>query len=373
MSESSSSASPSESAENASPDARLVEVVEDARYRTHRGPDGHPERPERLVAMQEAIDPFRDRVEIVTPREADESEIVLAHESRMIEALSTTRDLPAGRIDADTYHAPQSFDVARLAAGGTIDLVHRVATGEAARGLAAVRPPGHHAEAARSMGFCLFNNVAVAVRALQSEGGRPRVLIFDWDVHHGNGTQHIFEDDPDVLYISTHQFPFYPGTGDFGEEGEGRGQGTTLNIPMPPGCGDEEYIGIVERLVVPAAMGFAPDIIIVSCGFDAHRDDPLASMELSQTGYAAMARIMRSLADTLCEGRIVHVLEGGYALSGVREGARAVLHSLVAEPHRLEYGTEDGRSNLERGTVLKQIVDQVFDVHGRRIPNLGAR
>ncbi len=353
--------------------AARIEGVEDPRYQSHRGPEGHPERPERLTAIDAALTPCRARRASLTPREADPEEIALAHDARMIDALATTRELPPGRIDADTYHTPSSFDVARLAAGGTIDLARRVLGGEAARGLAAVRPPGHHAEASRSMGFCLFNNVAVAVRALQAEGGQPRIFVFDWDVHHGNGTQHIFEEDPNVLYVSTHQFPFYPGTGDFGEEGEGRGRGTTLNIPMPAGCGDAEYVGVVERLVVPAAMGFAPDLIIVSCGFDAHRDDPLASMEVSFEGFRAMARILRSLADTLCEGRIVHVLEGGYALSGVREGATAVVESLLAEEARLAYGTEDGRANLEPGSALKSIVDGVFDVHGRRIPNLGAR
>jgi len=356
-----------------SADALRIEVVEDARYQSHAGPDGHPERPERLIAVGEALNAFRDQVDIVTPREADPVEIERAHTSHMFDALATTRELPPGQIDADTYHSPSSFDVALLAAGGSIDLARRVLGGQVARGLAAVRPPGHHAEAARSMGFCLFNNVAVAVRALQADGGSPRIVIFDWDVHHGNGTQHIFEDDPNVLYISTHQFPFYPGTGDFGEDGIDRGLGTTLNIPMPPGCGDAEYLGVVERLVVPATMGFAPDLIIVSCGFDAHADDPLASMELSLEGYRGMARIMRSLADTLCEGRLVHILEGGYALSGVREGTQAVLESLLAQPAKLAYGTADGRNNLEAGSVLKSIVDTVFEVHGRRIPNLGAR
>ena len=350
-----------------------LEIVEDGRYQSHRGPDGHPERPERLVAVGEAIDAFRGDFDIVTPREADPDEILRAHATNMVDALAATRELPPGQIDADTYHTPSSFDVARLAAGGCIDLARRVLGGQVARGLAAVRPPGHHAETARAMGFCLFNNVAVAVRALQAEGGEPRIVIFDWDVHHGNGTQHLFEDDPTVLYISTHQFPFYPGTGDFGEAGEDRGFGTTLNIPMPEGCGDAEYLGVVERLVVPATMGFAPDLILVSCGFDAHADDPLASMELSRNGFRAMARVMRSLADTLCEGKIVHILEGGYALSGVREGTQAVLESLIAKPAPLAYGTEDGRANIEAGSPLKAIVDSVFEVHGRRIPNLGAR
>lgn len=351
----------------------LVEVVEDARYQSHVGPAGHPERPERLVAVHDALDPFRDRIALAAPRAAEPEEVLRAHETAMFEALETTRLLSPGQIDADTYHTPSSMDVALLAAGGSVDLTRRVMRGDVARGLAAVRPPGHHAEASRSMGFCLFNNVAVAVRALQAEFDSPRILVFDWDVHHGNGTQHIFEADPSVLYVSTHQFPFYPGTGDVSEDGVDRGLGTTLNIPMPPGCGDSEYIGVVERLVVPAAMGFAPDLIIVSCGFDAHRDDPLASMEVSFEGYRAMARILRSLADTLCEGRIVHVLEGGYALSGVREGTTAVLESLLSSDAKLAYGTEHARADLEPGSALKTIVDNVFEVHGRRIPNLGAR
>ncbi len=351
----------------------LIEIVEDARYQSHRGPDGHPERPERLVAIGEAIDGFRDRTRIVVPRPASEEEILRVHEPGMFEALESTRGQTPGQIDADTYFAASSFDVACLAAGGTVDLALRVLSGEVARGFAAVRPPGHHAEASRSMGFCLFNNIAVAVRALQAEGSSPRILVFDWDVHHGNGTQHSFQSDPNVLYISTHQFPFYPGTGDFTEDGEGRGLGTTLNIPMPAGCGDTEYMGVVERLVVPAALGFAPDIILVSCGFDAHRDDPLASMEVSLEGYRAMASTMRSLADTLCEGRLVHVLEGGYALSGLREGVQAVLESLTCKDERREFGTGNGPRNLEPGSLLKAIVDPVCEVHGRRIPNLGAR
>jgi acetoin utilization deacetylase AcuC-like enzyme len=213
------------------------------------------------------------------------------------------------------------------------------------------------------MGFCLFNNVAIATRALQALGGSPRVMIFDWDVHHGNGTQHIFEADPDVLYVSTHQFPFYPGTGDFDEAGVDGGLGSTVNIPMPAGCGDEEFIGVLQRIVVPAARAFAPDVILISCGFDAHRDDPLASMEISQAGYRAMSTIMCGLAETLCDGRIVFILEGGYSLAGVREGAEAVLETLTTaspDPHPSSIA-------LEPGATLTAIVDRVGAVHGDRI------
>jgi acetoin utilization deacetylase AcuC-like enzyme len=347
---------------------RAVQIVEDIRYRSHRGPEGHPERPERLVAIGEAIDRFRARVSVVTPRAAELDEILRVHDRRMIESLAATRGQPLGRIDADTYHAPSSFDVACLAAGGTLDLARSVLRGEADCGLAAIRPPGHHAEAKRAMGFCLFNNVAVAARALQAEEGAPRILILDWDVHHGNGTQHSFEDDPNVLYVSTHQYPFYPGTGDFTEAGRGAGVGATLNVPMPAGCGDVEYLGVLARIVVPAAIHFRPDLILVSCGFDAHREDPLASMELSAEGYRSMATVLRRLADLLCGGRLVYVLEGGYSLTGVREGAEAVLESLLAGPTPEPVHVGD----LEPGSMLHTLVDRVVAVHGGRIPGLGA-
>ena len=348
--------------------AKVVQVVSDTRFQDHRGPDGHPERPERLTAVSEIIDQFSDRIELAAPRIASAEEILRVHGKRLFDALESTSGQALGQIDADTYYSPSSYEVARLAAGSCIDLATKVLGGDIASGLAAVRPPGHHAEADRSMGFCLFNNVAIAVRALQSEGGSPRILIFDWDVHHGNGTQHIFESDPDVLYVSTHQFPFYPGTGDFGEAGQGRGAGTTLNIPMPAGCGDSEFIGVVQRLVVPAAIAFEPDLILISCGFDAHMDDPLASMEVSQVGYRAMASIMQDLAESLCGGRIVYVLEGGYSLDGVREGAKAVLETMTA-PSRSPASVE---VDLSSGSMLKAIVDRVFEVHGSRIKGLGA-
>jgi acetoin utilization deacetylase AcuC-like enzyme len=347
---------------------RSIQIVEDSRTQAHRGPDGHPERPERLIAVGEAIDLFRDRVETVAPRPATAEEILRVHRDRMLEILAATRGGPPGQIDADTYFTPESFDIAALAAGGAIDLARAVMRGDASGGLAAIRPPGHHAEADRAMGFCLFNNVAIASRAIQKEFGSPRILILDWDVHHGNGTQHSFEDDPSLFYISTHQFPFYPGTGDFGEAGKGRGLGATFNVPMPAGCGDAEYIGVMQRLIVPATIHFAPDLILVSCGFDAHRDDPLASMEISSVGFQTLAQHMQALADELCGGRIAYVLEGGYALSGLREGTQAVLESLLApEPAEVSPSVA-----LEPGSLLLGLVDRAVEVHGDRIPNLGA-
>jgi acetoin utilization deacetylase AcuC-like enzyme len=347
---------------------RVIQVVVDPRFQSHRGPDGHPERPERLIAINDAIEPFRNLIEFTPPRSAHPDEILRVHDDHLLSFLESTKGQPLGQIDADTYYAPLSYEVACLAAGSCVDIALDVMRGRSTCAMAAVRPPGHHAESNRSMGFCLFNNVAIAVRALQAEEDSPRVLVFDWDVHHGNGTQHIFESDRDVLYVSTHQFPFYPGTGDFGEAGSHAGLGATLNIPMPAGCGDSEYVGVLQRLVVPAAIAFKPDIILISCGFDAHADDPLASMEISLEGYRAMSILMRRLADDLCEGRIAFILEGGYSLLGVREGGRAVLESLT----QTSSTSLPSPIELAPGSVLRGLVDRVVEVHGGRIPDLGA-
>ena len=347
--------------------APATAVVEDLRFRDHRGPAGHPERPERLAAVQAALDARTEPLERLSPRPATPDEVARVHSREHLERIREAVGNAPSQLDPDTYVSPQSLDVALLAAGGSIDLARRVARGEAHSGLAAVRPPGHHAEAGRAMGFCLLNNVAIAARALQHDEGLERILIFDWDVHHGNGTQHCFEDDPTVFYASTHQFPYYPGTGDAREAGIGRGAGATLNIPMPAGCGDAEYIGALQRLLVPAAQAFRPEMILVSCGFDAHRDDPLAAMEVSGDGFRALARLVRALAEDLCEGRVIFVLEGGYAASGLREGTEAVLDALLeAPPAPLP------ASDPRPGGRLAAIIERVAAVHRGRIPNLGA-
>jgi acetoin utilization deacetylase AcuC-like enzyme len=218
------------------------------------------------------------------------------------------------------------------------------------------------------MGFCLFNNVAIAARALQAQDGVERILILDWDVHHGNGTQHFFEADPTVLYASTHQYPFYPGTGAAHEAGRDAGAGFTLNVPMPAGCGDVEYLGALQRLLVPVACAVRPELILVSCGFDAHRDDPLGGMEVTGAGFRGMAALVRALADELCAGRLAFVLEGGYAASGLREGTQAVLEALLAERPLPPHPT------VKSGTsaVLDAVVERVAAVHRDRYRDLGA-
>jgi len=307
-------------------------IVEDSRYQEHQAPPGHPERPERLVAVTQALDTRRPELESRPPRQASPDEILRVHDARHLARIERAASEAPGQLDADTFISPASHEVARLAAGATIDLALAIAAGEARTGLSAVRPPGHHAEADRPLGFCLFNNVAIAARALQAEAGVDRVLILDWDVHHGNGTQHSFEADPSVLFLSLHQSPHYPGTGDFGEAGREGGLGATLNVPLPAGCGDAEYLAVMERVFVPVAEQFAPEMILVSCGFDAHRDDPLGGMNLTGAGYRAMTETVRAVADQVCGGRACFVLEGGYAASGLIEGTLGLLEGMLDEP-----------------------------------------
>jgi acetoin utilization deacetylase AcuC-like enzyme len=346
--------------------SRSTAVVVDPRFRDHRGPSGHPERPDRLLAIGAAIDARAGRLETLAPREATPEEVLRVHSREYLDAVAAAcRSAPA-HLDPDTFVSDASDLVARLAAGGTVDLARRVASGAIRNGLAAVRPPGHHAERTHAMGFCLFNNVAIAARALQAEDRVERILILDWDVHHGNGTQHFFEEDPSVLYVSTHQFPFYPGTGGAGETGVGAGAGATVNIPMPAGCGDLEYVGAFQRLLVPVAHAFRPEMILVSCGFDAHRDDPLAAMNVSGAGFGALTAIVAALAEDLCDGRLVFVLEGGYAASGLREGADALFDALLDET------PPPSAEPLAQGSPLAQIVARVGDVHRSNFPEIGS-
>jgi acetoin utilization deacetylase AcuC-like enzyme len=345
---------------------RAVAVIEDRRYLEHRGPAGHPERPERLVAVGEAIDARRASLTELPARAADDGELRLIHDASHLMLIADAAARAPSRIDADTFASAASDEVARLAAGATVELVRAVASGRVNAGLAAVRPPGHHAEAAQPMGFCLYNNVAIAARAAQRELGAGKLLIVDWDVHHGNGTQHAFEQDPSVLYFSTHQFPHYPGTGAWHEVGAGRGEGATVNVPMPAACGDEEYLAVFARVLAPIARGFAPDLILVSAGFDAHRDDPLASMELSAAGYYGIAALVRGLADELCGGRIACVLEGGYSATGLREGVGALLDVLTAPTLALPVTPP-----LEPGSRAERLVTRAAAIHRAHFPEVG--
>ena len=303
-------------------------VVVDDRFADHDPGPGHPESPARIRAITEVLGQYsRAGLVRVPPRAATLEEIALVHEPAHIARVAAT----AGRrvqFDPDTAASARSFETACLATGAALVVVDAVMHGEVQNGFAFVRPPGHHATPDRVMGFCLFNNVAIAARYAQERFGIRRVLIVDWDVHHGNGTQDAFYADADVLYVSTHQYPFYPGTGAATEVGAGAGAGRTLNVPLAAGCGDDEYVAAFRDVIVPIATQFRPELVLVSAGFDAHRRDPLASMTLTDEGFRAMARLLVRFAEEHAEGRLVGVLEGGYDLHALQTAIPAVLDEL---------------------------------------------
>ena len=307
-------------------------VVFDPRFLLHRAPYEHPEHPGRLEAIVRRLtsEGLLERCRGVPAREATDEELERVHVPAHVAAIDATAGSDFMQLDPDTYTCRDSAEAARLAAGGLIDLALAVGRGELDihNGFALLRPPGHHAEADRAMGFCLFNNVAAAARAAQAGGAAERVLIVDWDLHHGNGTQHTFWEDPTVLYFSAHQYPFYPGTGSIEEIGGGAGRGFTVNVPLPPGCGDAEYLEAFDRVLLPVAREFAPDLVLVSAGFDAAEGDPLGSMRISPSGYAQMTERVGALA----RGRVVLALEGGYDLEAISRSAEACLRVLLGEP-----------------------------------------
>ncbi len=305
--------------------AERTGIVADPRFLSHETPAGHVERPERMRALLEvSAELLRDpRFVAVEARPATRAELLAVHIPEHVDSIEATAGRPVSMLDPDTFTGPASYETARLAAGGCVALVEAVMAGRVRNGLALVRPPGHHAERDRAMGFCLFNNIAIAAAAAQKLGA-ARVLIVDWDVHHGNGTQEIFEENPTVFFASLHQFPFYPGTGAAYEKGHGAGLGFTLNVPMHAGMGDGEWIAAIREKVLPAARTFAPDFVLISAGFDAEARDPLGGMRVTPAGFATMARELLALAKESCGGRIVAVLEGGYDLDALRESVVAV-------------------------------------------------
>jgi acetoin utilization deacetylase AcuC-like enzyme len=272
---------------------------------------------------------MRGHFKSIIPRKAEKEELLKVHSQKYVRCLEGTQGMACTYLDEDTQTSPHSYEAALLAAGGLCRAIEQVHTGELDNAFALVRPPGHHAEKSKAKGFCLYNNVAVGVRYAQSHLGLKRILVADWDLHFGNGTQHCFEEDPAVLFFSTHQVFTFPGGGGFCEIGKGEGKGFSVNIPLRPGCGDGEYITLFEKILKPIALEFSPEMILVSAGFDPHFNDPLGGMSVTPEGFAGLTRSILDIADRCCGGKVVMTLEGGYDLDGLRDSVRAVLKELA--------------------------------------------
>ena len=298
----------------------LLANPEQSRHRT----EGHPERPERVTATLEAIAASELGLTVEPAPSAPDAAVHRVHDPRYVAMLDRAAASGGGYLDADTYITPDSMVAARTAAGAVVEGVDRVLDGRARHALAVVRPPGHHAEHARAMGFCLLNNVAIGVMAARDHNVR-RIAVLDFDVHHGNGTQHSFENDVEIFYASTHQYPFYPGTGRAGERGA---HDNVMNVPLAAGSGDRAFLGAWEKKVGPALAVFRPELLFVSAGFDAHREDPLAGLEVTTAGYRALADLIKGWAADYSRGRTVWALEGGYDLRALGDSVVACLQVL---------------------------------------------
>ncbi len=304
-------------------------VVRDPLFQEHDTGPYHCEVGERLAAIDRAIAqwPGNETLAALPLRPANEDELGRVHQPSHLHRVASTAGQSVG-LDPDTICSPRSHEIALLAAGSLIDLCDEALSGSIRHGFALVRPPGHHATATRAMGFCLYNNIAAAAAHLVAARGLERVLIVDWDVHHGNGTEDIFYAEPRVLYFSTHQSPLYPGTGQVGAVGQDAAKGRNINVPLSPGRGDLEHLQAFERILLPVARQFRPQFILVSAGYDAHREDPLGSMMISSTGYAALTQLVVDISEEFCPGRVVLTLEGGYNQAALGRSVVACLQAL---------------------------------------------
>jgi len=316
-----------------------VGIVRDNIYLEHITDDYHPENVSRLKSIYAMLDSIDDKgIEYVPPRMATHEEIALIHEPSYIESIKATKGKTQRRLDPDTVTSPMSYEASCMAVGGVLNLADKLMDGSIESGFALVRPPGHHAERNRAMGFCIFNNIAVAAQYLEKKHGLKRIIIVDFDLHHGNGTQHSFYTNPGVMYFSTHQYPYYPGTGHYDEVGEGEGKGYTVNVPLSYGMNDADYVYVFKNLLTPITDLYKPEAVLVSAGFDTHHNDPLGGMGVTEAGYAAMTRILIDIAKKHANGRALFALEGGYDIKGLTSSVKAVLMEMRGTPM---HGTEN--------------------------------
>ncbi len=342
---------------------RKTGIVKDERYIDHRPGAGHPESHHRLEVIYDMLEEpdMKGLFPKVPVRRAAMDELTLVHTSEYINLVKSTAGKDFSRLDMDTTTSSGSCEAALLAAGGLCEAISMVIAGGLDNAFALVRPPGHHAEKDGGMGFCLFNNVAVGARYAQESHNLKRILIIDWDLHHGNGTQHSFEDDPSILYFSSHQYPYYPGTGGHHEVGRGSGEGYTVNVPLSTGYGDGEYAGIFEKIVTPVALEFNPDLILVSAGFDIYENDPLGGMKVTPKGFAGLTNSIIETAAACCDGKVVFTLEGGYDLTGLRDSVKEVLKEMAG---LAETSHADIASNADQG-ALDHAVNPVTQIHSK--------
>jgi acetoin utilization deacetylase AcuC-like enzyme len=343
-------------------------IVQDPRYADHCTDPFNPECSDRVTVLYTMLQEpdMRGNFQDITPRPAEKEELLQVHSPKHVQRLEDTQGRAGTYLDPDTQASPFSHATALLAAGGLCRAIELVHTGKLDNAMALVRPPGHHAERSKAMGFCLYNNVAVGVRYAQSRLGLGRILVVDWDLHHGNGTQNCFEDDPSVLFFSIHQFASFPGSGKFSETGKGQGKGRTVNIPLRTGCGDAEYVSIFEKILRPIALEFEPELILVSAGFDIHLNDPLGGMRVTPRGFAGLTRSVLTTADRCCGGQVVMTLEGGYDLDGLRDSVKAVLRELaglqVTDIENITAGVD--------AKILAYLLWRVRRIHGRHWQSL---
>jgi len=336
-------------------------LVYDPIYLEHDTGD-HVENSRRLVDAMSYLKEtgIKEKLTCLPPRPASLEELEMIHAPEYISYVKSKAEKGGGWLDPDTVMSPKSYEAALYAAGGLLVAVEEVMKGEVDNAFALVRPPGHHAIHDRAMGFCIFNNVAIAAKFALSRFNLKRVLIADFDVHHGNGTQDAFYADPRVLYFSTHQYPFYPGTGWMDETGTGEGEGTTVSFPMAAGWGDEEYLRAFNEVLVPVARRFQPQLILVSAGFDAHWADHLAMMRVSVKAFAQMVMILKKLAAELCQGRLVFTLEGGYNLRVVSSSIKAIFDVLLGNS---EIDDPLGEAEMRKPEGFDEHIEAIKGIH----------